>query len=447
MTAGLGVGLATLSVRPSDAGRKTSSSAPAPTHGTWIDLQSDTTADQTLALQRHIDELSAHGVPVLLPPGRFNIRNLKLRPRTKLIGVPGLTHLIYAGGHAFVTADNATGIHISGLVLDGQNLALDAHASRALAAFSNCDDLLIDQCTVRASLLDGLALTQCSGGIANCTIEDVRRTGLFSLDANGLDITDNTVRRCSDNGIQIWRTEPGRDDSRIAGNRIENISAKSGGSGQYGNGVNIFRAGQVSVTGNHVKSCAYSAVRGNAASNLQITANACSDIGEVALYAEFAFEGAIIANNMVAGAASGISVTNFDHGGRLATVTGNIIRDLERREFEPVDKRGIGISVEADSVVANNVIENAPTAGLVLGWGTYRRDLVAAQNIIRNAAIGILVSDAEHAGKVLLSANLISNSANGAIRLGQHHNAVGKDLYDHPGLRPDIVRLQNVATG
>ena len=46
-----------------------------------------------------------------------------------------------------------------------------------------------------------------------------------------------------------------------------------------------------------------------------------------------------------AGAATGIEVTNFNDGGRLATVQGNVIRELFRREAEPIDKRGVGIAV------------------------------------------------------------------------------------------------------
>jgi putative cofactor-binding repeat protein len=64
----------------------------------------------------------------------------------------------------------------------------------------------------------------------------------------------------------------------------------------------------------------------------------------VALYAEFGFEGALIASNLVDTAATGISVTNFNEGGRLAVVQGNLIRHLFRREQEPEDKRGHGIT-------------------------------------------------------------------------------------------------------
>ena len=44
--------------------------------------------------------------------------------------------------------------------------------------------------------------------------------------------------------------------------------------------------------------------------------------GETGIYSEFQFEGAVISANVVDGATNGISVVNFNEGGRLATVTG-----------------------------------------------------------------------------------------------------------------------------
>jgi len=201
-----------------------------------------------------------------------------------------------------------------------------------------------------------------------------------SLDARGLEITHNEISDCGNNGIQVWRSQAGEDGTLVSANRIARTAAKGGGTGENGNGVNVFRAGNVVVSGNRITDCAYSAVRGNAASNIQILGNSASRIGEVALYAEFGFEGAIIANNLVDSAATGVSVTNFNEGGRLSVVQGNLIRNLFRREKEPVDKRGEGISVEADSVVSGNVIESAPTCGIMVGWGRYMRNCMITQN-------------------------------------------------------------------
>ena len=199
------------------------------------------------------------------------------------------------------------------------------------------------------------------------------------------------------------------------------------------------------VTGNRISDCAYSAVRGNAASNIQIIANSCERLGEVALYAEFGFQGAIIANNIVDTAATGISVTNFNDGGRLAVIQGNLIRNLFRREQEPEDKRGEGIGVETDAVVIGNTIENAPTVGIQIGWGSYMRDVAATGNVIRHARVGISVTGATDAGKCLIANNLISDAKEGAIREMQFGEMTGPDLVHQQGVSNRVQLAGNVA--
>ncbi|MDC5237981.1 TIGR03808 family TAT-translocated repetitive protein, partial [Acinetobacter baumannii] len=154
----------------------------------------------------------------------------------------------------------------------------------------------------------------------------------------------------------------------------------------------------------------YSAVRGNSASNIQITGNSVSNVREVALYSEFAFEGAVIANNTVDICAVGVSVATFNEGGRIATVHGNVIRNiLPKRPIgtAPDDDAGIGIVVEADAAVTGNVIENAPSFGIMAGWGKYLRDVTITGNVLRNAFVGIGVSVVPGAGTTLVSNNLI----------------------------------------
>jgi uncharacterized secreted repeat protein (TIGR03808 family) len=172
------------------------------------------------------------------------------------------------------------------------------------------------------------------------------------------------------------------------------------------------------VRGNQIADCAFSAVRGNAASNILIEGNSATGMREVALYAEFGFEGALIANNIVDGAAIGVVVTNFNEGGRLAVVQGNIIRNLLPRRpagTDPGDGAGIGISVEADSTVTGNVVENAPTIGIMLGFGQYLRDVAVTGNVVRVADVGIAVSVAPGAGTALIANNVIAETRRGAI--------------------------------
>src|SRR5437868_4429325 len=57
----------------------------------------------------------------------------------------------------------------------------------------------------------------------------------------------------------------------------------------------------------------------------------------------------------------------------------------------------------------------APTAGISVGWGAYMRDVSVTGNVVRNARHGIAVSVSNGAGAAVISGNLISGAAKGAI--------------------------------
>ena len=214
----------------------------------------------------------------------------------------------------------------------------------------------------------------------------------------------------------------------ILDNRIEDVRNRAGGSGQFGNGINAHRAGSVIVRGNRIQGCAFSAVRGNSASNIQIVGNSCSDLGEVALYSEFSFEGAVVANNTVARAKVGISLANFNEGGRLAVVSGNILRDLAPWREGSEQDLGMGIYVEADTAVTGNVIEKARDLGIIAGWGRFLRDVTITGNVVRAAPIGVGVSIVPGAGSAIIAGNSISDARRAAVAGMDHRNMVTGDL-------------------
>lgn len=404
-------------------------------------------ANQSRELQAVIDQAASRGATVTLQPGTYLVGDIVLRPGTRITGA-GAT-LQFAGAQALFSAADCKGICLDGVVMDGANLP----TAEALISLVGCDDLRIENVAIRRADKTALRLERASGRVTGCSIVDTGATAILSLDAAGLEISHNVVERAGDNGILVWRSSHGEDATRVVFNRIAGIANVSGGSGQYGNGINVYRAGGVAIANNRIADCAYSAVRANEASNVQITANSAERIGEVAIYAEAAderpgavgFEGAVISANIVDGAASGIVVTNFSNGGRLAVVQGNLVRNLLRREHEPVDKRGDGIAVEADAVVSNNVVEGAPNVGISIGWGPHMRDVVATGNLIRRSGIGIGVSSTERAGQCLIAQNMISGCRNGAIRAMNHGVPVGDDVI--AGKAPRHVQAHgNVAT-
>lgn len=400
--------------------------------------------DQTGALQDAIDQAARRAVPLALPAGSFRTRTLTLRSRSVVAGASGLTTLVHIGDGPLITAANAEGIALTHLALDGAHRPLGANEHPALVSLEGCNNLAIDSLTLRRAAGNGLTIIRSTGRVSACGVTGCSAAALLSLDST-LAIAGNTIADCGNNGILVWRSAPADDGSQVAGNRIWNIRADAGGRGQNGNGVNVFRAGGVLVTDNRISECAYSAVRGNAASNLTVTGNHCTGLGEVAIYAEFAFTGALIANNLIDGAACGVSVTNFNEGGRLAVVQGNLIRNLKRRESEPVDKRGEGIAVEADTTVNGNTIENAETCGIWLGTGSYMRDLTATGNLIRSTPVGILISADPAAGRALVTGNLISGTRDGAIRAQTGGRPFGPDLALEPPLTGRVVISGNSA--
>jgi uncharacterized secreted repeat protein (TIGR03808 family) len=385
--------------------------------------------DQTRALQRAIDEAARTQTPLALPPGVYRTGMLRLESGTQLVGVRGATKLVFEGGASMLSGEGANSVGLNGLTLDGGGIVLPAR--RGLIHCLGGRDIRIIDCEVAGSGGNAIWLEQVFGDVSGNIITRTAATALVSLDAQGLIVSRNTIAAANDNGIEILRTAIGDDGTLVADNRIEDIKAGPGGSGQYGNAINAYRAGNVIVRGNRIKNCDYSAVRGNSASNIQITGNSVSDVREVALYSEFSFEGAVIANNTVEGAALGVSVCNFNEGGRIAVVQGNIIRNLLPKRpigTAPDDDAGIGIYVEADASVTGNVIENAPSFGIVAGWGRYLRDVVISGNVIRNAFAGVGVSVVEGAGTALVNNNMISGTPRGAVVGLDHARAITTDL-------------------
>ena len=400
--------------------------------------------DQTKALQRAIDQAAAAHAPLALAPGVYRAGDLVLPAGTQIVGVRGASRLVSTRGRPLLTAPQADRVTLNGLVLDGAGSRLPERLG--LVALMNGRDVRIADCEINGAGGHGISLEGIAGEISGSTVTGAADVAIISFDARGLTIARNTVREAGNNGIQILRGVAGEDGTMVLDNRIEDIRNASGGSGQFGNGINAHRANNVIVRGNRIRNCAFSAVRGNSAAAIQITGNSCGDLGEVALYSEFSFEGAVIASNTVDGALVGVSVTNFNEGGRLAVVQGNIFRNLARHPGQTEKEIGIGIYVEADTAVSGNVVENAEFAGIMAGWGPYLRDVTITGNVVRTAAIGVAVSVVPGSGGAIIADNMINGSRRGAI-LGMDHSEVvtgdlnreGAGRYAHLAIRGNRV--------
>lgn len=372
--------------------------------------------NQSAAFQEAINRAVSEGQPLFVPAGDYLVSNIDLPSGLTMVGVPGQSRIRYAGDGHLMFATGVSNIRLEGLVLDGNNRPLADYAP-ALLHISTGANIAVEDCMILGSLKDGVMFDRVAGRIDRCTITGIIGAAFVSNDAQGLTVSDNVVTDCADNGILIHRWSEGRDATRVTGNRIERIRAVSGGTGPFGNGINVFRADEVLIANNTIHDCDFSAIRCNAASNMQVVANHCTMAGETALFAEFGFQGAIIANNIIDDAASGIMVTNFLDGGRMGVVQGNIVRNLTGRSRHPTEEPiyGIGIGAEADTTITGNVVENAPHSGINAGWGPYLRNVIISQNVIRRTPIGVQVSVVDGVGASIITDNIFDETPEGAV--------------------------------
>lgn len=351
-----------------------------------------------------------------LPAGRFTNPGIRIEKPLRIEGIPGRTLLLCEAGGANIVIQGAVGVSLSGLSLIGDKAPNSAeNVGAAMIMAGDCENLSISDCTFEDSGVTALSVERCSGRISNNSFAHIDEAAIFAIDSRGLEISGNAVNDIGNNGIQVWRSAAGEDGTIVSNNRIVNIAASKGGDGQNGNGINVFRAGNVRVSGNRISDCKFSAVRNNAGGNCQITDNSISRMGEVAIYCEFGFDGAVVSGNLIEDVGLGISITNFDAGGRLAVVSNNVIRKAVGPRSLPVTS-GVGIGAEADTLVTGNVIEDARDHGIHLGWMKFSRNLAASNNLVRNCGRGISFSMSDGAGPVLITGNRIAGSKTAAIQ-------------------------------
>jgi uncharacterized secreted repeat protein (TIGR03808 family) len=403
--------------------------------------------DQSAKLQRAINKAAATRTPLALAPGVYRAGGLRLSPGAQIIGVRDATYLTFTGGNALISAEHSDGMTLTGLTLQGGSQKLPAGGG--LIQINDARALRITDCAVSSAEGNGITLDQCGGAVTGTTITNAAGTALFANNSRGLIISANTIRRAGNGGIAVWQSAKRYDGTLIADNTIEDIRANAGGTGQNGNAIAVFRAGDVIVRGNHIRNTAFSAIRGNSAANIQILGNSCLACDDVALYSEFDFEGCIMADNVVDGAGSGISVTNFDFKhGRLASVRGNVLRDLKARAAgaQPQDF-GLGLHIEGDTVVTGNVIEQAALAGVRAGWGPYLRNVAITGNVLRQCAMGVQVSVVKGVGQALIADNVFAEVPGGAVVGMEWRKTVTGDLTKDGAQRFPQLTIANNRVG
>lgn len=375
-------------------------------------------------LQQGIDVARSNGLALFIRPGTYDTGDLYIDSSggtnpIVMEAVPGSVIIRYTGGTDFFAITGVSDCVIRGISFDRNNISQGGWA--AVILVRNASRTLIENCRIFNSPQRGLYIVNCgtrqtvggsgsneilssAGRIVGCEIFDCD-VALFSFGNVALRVESNTIHNCSNNGVLIWQDSPLLDGSSVIDNSITDIKADAGGTGENGNAISVYNANGCNVVSNRIRFCKFTAVRANASSNTVIANNNIYAMAETAIWAEETGTGdgqtnvgTVISGNVINICRDGISATNFASGGRLATITGNVVRNATA---------GSGIFVEGDSVINANVVECMHQFGLVLGTNSFTRNLIASDNMLRNCAAGVAISSSSAAGYVLVTDNMI----------------------------------------
>ena len=393
-----------------------------------LGLRPDPVRDRSAAFAQAVRQAAERGVALRLPAGDVIVGDVELDVPVHIVGEKGARLVCAPGARRLLRARGADA-RIEGVRVEGarQRPTDPREDALGLLSFEDMRAVHVRDCVIVGAGGNGLTLERCGGVVVEgSAIRRAAEAAIFALDCQGARIVRNDIAHCGNGGILVWQSEKRHDGALVAMNHIRAIRADNGGSGQNGNGINVFRAGGVRVVDNDIAGCAFSAVRNNSGDEVVIARNLCRRSGEVAIFVEFAFFKALVASNLVEGAAAGISVTNMREGGRLATVTGNIVRDVAPVRGNEGEE-GYGIAAEADTAVTGNVVERAAKYGLALGWGPYLRNVTASGNVVRECPVGVAVSVVQGAGAAVITGNAFEHVRQAVVGY-EHTRRVTGDL-------------------
>ena len=343
------------------------------------------TGDRSAELQAAINRAARAGRPLYIPAGRYEVSNIHLPDRARLVGVPGETRLVYSGGGRLLYSEDARTLSLDGLTLDGANRTLSDEED-GLLSLTFVEDVDISHLFVQGSIGHGIALTRVGGSLRDCRVSGAGGAGIMSTEGKALSIAGNTVSDCTGGGIHLRRWVAGDDGSTLRDNRIDRVG---------GGGIRLSSAGNVRIADNDLRAIEGSAIVADAAS-----------------------VGASVSGNTIDGAGLGIALLGGG-GDRLSLVEGNTVRNITGDK--PVlaaggRSGGVGIHVETPGSVTGNIVEGAPHLGLSLGWGATLGNVVASGNVVRRAGVGIGVSVLAPDQVTVVTGNLLFEVPGGAVR-------------------------------
>jgi uncharacterized secreted repeat protein (TIGR03808 family) len=157
----------------------------------------------------------------------------------RLIGVPGATRIVATDNAPIIVARGADHILLSGIIFDGSGKTLPR---TRLIQLANGRGIAIRDCEV----LGAAATASCSKASRARSpappITGALGAAIHALDSRGLVDRAQHDPQCRQQRHSGLALAAGDDGTQVLDNRIEDTAAQSGGSGQNGNAINVFRA-------------------------------------------------------------------------------------------------------------------------------------------------------------------------------------------------------------
>ncbi len=231
-------------------------------------VKPDSQADQTSALQKAIDEITAAGEAVHIPGGKYQTGTLKLPPRCAITGVPGQTQLVGKSTQPMLEAAENLSLYLFGLMFDGGADRLAPRRTIPLIVIKR-GDANIAHCTMERCAGGAIAAEGISGAIHAISIRESYGPAILVTNARSVTVSQCIVRRGDGSGIDLATSESEQGGVVVTGNQIvkcaSGISLKGSGnvSGNALNGSTEFglrlgggyETGAISATGNMISDC------------------------------------------------------------------------------------------------------------------------------------------------------------------------------------------------
>ena len=263
-----------------------------------------------------------------------------------------------------------------------------ATTRRACSTCAASHMLVIDNCQIVGSGKNGLSLERVGGRIERTTISGAADAGIYSVEATGLGITGNTVSDCANGGILVHRWQVGRRRHdghrqprrahlgaqrrhRPVRQRHQRLPRRQGASSRATSSPTAPSRPSAPTA---PATCRSPATPARRSARPRSTPNSPSRAPSSAT------------TSSTARPTASRSSTSTRAAARPSARAISCATSRPTGPY-PADAPGfgVGISVEADTTVTGNMVENAPLYGIKIGWGPYMRNVVATGNVIRAA--------------------------------------------------------------